>query len=73
MMSYYYIAPPPRFAFGSYGPFTAAILSFFAKDMYILKFGADPLRVGALATAISVPGGGRAVLLDIGLDVGLNV
>jgi len=41
------------FAFGSYGPFTAGIMSFFAKDMYILKFGANPLRVGALTMACS--------------------
>lgn len=40
-----------RFASGYYTPFAAAFILFFAKDMYILKFGADAVRCGAVATA----------------------
>jgi len=43
-----------RFAFGGYGPWAAAIIALFAKDMYILKLGADAGRVGVIATVWSV-------------------
>ena len=42
-----------RFAFGAFGPFTAAIILWFSKDVYVLKLGADTARVGAVAIAWS--------------------
>lgn len=42
-----------RFAFAAYGPFAAALVVFFAKDMYVLKLGANTERVGIIATAWS--------------------
>eukprot|EP00401_Gymnodinium_catenatum_P074316 CAMPEP_0117528678 /NCGR_PEP_ID=MMETSP0784-20121206/37438_1 /TAXON_ID=39447 /ORGANISM="" /LENGTH=574 /DNA_ID=CAMNT_0005324971 /DNA_START=158 /DNA_END=1882 /DNA_ORIENTATION=- len=42
-----------RFAFGSYGPVATMFVVYFAKDMYILKLGADARRVGAIATVWS--------------------
>jgi len=42
-----------RFAFAAYGPFAASLVIFFAKDMYVLKLGANTERVGIIATAWS--------------------
>eukprot|EP00746_Dinoflagellata_sp_MGD_P009282 gnl/MRDRNA2_/MRDRNA2_118792_c0_seq1.p1 gnl/MRDRNA2_/MRDRNA2_118792_c0~~gnl/MRDRNA2_/MRDRNA2_118792_c0_seq1.p1 ORF type:complete len:555 (+),score=53.71 gnl/MRDRNA2_/MRDRNA2_118792_c0_seq1:63-1727(+) len=40
-----------RFAFGSYGPFIGMLVVFYAKDMYVLKFGANTKNVGIISTA----------------------
>lgn len=43
-----------RFAGASYGPAVAILVAEFAKDMYILKLGADATRVGAISTCWSL-------------------